>query len=46
MINYLNGNYVSSKELLSWIESNGTPEEKYILEQGLPYFSVTSKEEL
>ena len=33
VVNYLNGNYVSSKELTSWIESNGTPEEKMMLEQ-------------
>lgn len=38
VLNYLNGNYVSSKELSSWIEVNGTPEEKLMLEQGGPLF--------
>ena len=32
VLNYLDGNYVSSKELSSWIQANGTEEEKYMLE--------------
>jgi len=31
-LNYLNGNSVSFEELSSWVESNGTPEEKFMLE--------------
>lgn len=38
VLNYLQGNYVSSKELSSWIESNGTPEEKLKLELCQPLF--------
>jgi len=38
VLNYLNGNYVSSKEISGWIEVNGTPEEKYMLDQCRPYF--------
>ncbi len=37
-LNYLNGNYVSSKELSSWIEAQGTPKEKMMLEQARPLF--------
>ena len=32
VLNYLDGNYVSSKELSTWIPLNGTEEEKYMLE--------------
>jgi hypothetical protein len=37
-LNYLNGNYVSSKELARWIEAQGTPEEKEMLERYRPLF--------
>ncbi len=38
VLNYFDGNYVSSKELSSWIESKGTPEEKEMLEVYRPIF--------
>ena len=34
---YLNGNYVSFEDLSKWIESEGTPEEKWRLEQLGPW---------
>ena len=38
VLNYLNGNYVSSKALSNWIESQGTPEEKQVLKQSQSLF--------